>query len=200
MNIRTRYPTKKEILKTGPMLDPGTQDMIARVLRGWKRVEWPPRGPATMPLLKRSAINKLTRILNAIFGKHVLLIYVEEAPSCCYMRLLNTIVLNKSLSIISFLHEYGHALYGNSELKACRFSVHLFKDAFPKSYAKLQWRGHMLVKNNHSIPWPNSPSRSTRAASTSNARNTRTTAGKSPPKANARKKGGSSRARRQPTN
>jgi len=47
-------------------------------------------------------------------------------------------------SIISTLHEFAHYRFGGSELTACRFSVWLFKEAFPESYAKLTWDGHML--------------------------------------------------------
>lgn len=47
-------------------------------------------------------------------------------------------------SVISTLHELGHHLYGESELLACRFSVWLFKEGFPRDYAKLKWNGHML--------------------------------------------------------
>ena len=53
--------------------------------------------------------------------------------------------MNK-LSIITTLHELYHYLYGGSELEACRFSVWLFREAFPKAYARLVWDGHMLVR------------------------------------------------------
>jgi hypothetical protein len=49
-------------------------------------------------------------------------------------------------SIISTLHELGHALNGPSELQACLFSVGLFKAAYPRAYARLVFKGHMLVK------------------------------------------------------
>lgn len=49
-------------------------------------------------------------------------------------------------SIISSLHELGHHLFGSDELEACRYAIGLFKAGFPKSFDKLQWQGHMLVK------------------------------------------------------
>jgi|ERR1035437_3502257 hypothetical protein len=49
-------------------------------------------------------------------------------------------------SIISFLHEFGHHILGDSETKACRWSVHMFKKAFPRAYSRLTWNGHMLKK------------------------------------------------------
>ena len=50
------------------------------------------------------------------------------------------------ISIISGLHELAHHLYGKSELKACRWSVWLFKICFPQQYKKLKWSNHLLVK------------------------------------------------------
>jgi hypothetical protein len=49
-------------------------------------------------------------------------------------------------SILSTLHEYGHHLYGTSELKACAWSVNVFSRCFPKEFARLHWEGHMLKK------------------------------------------------------
>lgn len=59
------------------------------------------------------------------------------------------IILNssrKTLSILTVLHELGHHFYGDSELQACRFSVWLFRAAFPNAYAKLEWEGHTLKR------------------------------------------------------
>lgn len=72
---------------------------------------------------------------------------ITEGKEYCYHPNTQTIVLGKPLSIISSLHELGHHLFGPSELKACRFSVHLFKKVFPKAFAKLIWHGHMLKQN-----------------------------------------------------
>jgi hypothetical protein len=58
-----------------------------------------------------------------------------------------TFFINKNRpSIISTLHEIGHALHGRSELEACRFSVWLFKIVFPKSHEKLKSEGHLLIQ------------------------------------------------------
>ncbi len=50
-------------------------------------------------------------------------------------------------SIISALHELSHHLYGPSELKACTYSISIFKHCFPKSYQRLAWRQHKLTKH-----------------------------------------------------
>lgn len=55
-------------------------------------------------------------------------------------------------SIISTLHEFGHHLYGRSELKACRWSIWLFKTVFPKTWETLEFRespyGLLLINKN----------------------------------------------------
>ena len=58
-----------------------------------------------------------------------------------------TIYHNKNNpSIISSLHELAHHLYGEDELIACKWSINLFRTAFPKSYAKLECENHLLIK------------------------------------------------------
>jgi hypothetical protein len=47
-----------------------------------------------------------------------------------------TIALVGKLSVVTLLHEWGHALYGHSEAKAIRYSIGLYKRAFPRSAAR----------------------------------------------------------------
>lgn len=57
----------------------------------------------------------------------------------------NTVLLDQSkASILSTLHEIGHAVKGVKEVDACAFSVKLFAKVFPTEYANLVWKGHML--------------------------------------------------------
>jgi len=70
-------------------------------------------------------------------------IEIWQMYACDYRHKIIYLSAN-SPSIISALHEFGHYKYGRSELKACRFSVHLFKEIFPIAYKKLKWEGHML--------------------------------------------------------
>jgi hypothetical protein len=51
-------------------------------------------------------------------------------------------------SIISTLHEFRHAINGPDETSACRWSVHLFKQCFPKQFDQLMFKPgtHLLVK------------------------------------------------------
>src|SRR6185295_9005202 len=47
----------------------------------------------------------------------------------------NVITLTGRLSVITFLHEWGHVLKGHSEFEACRWSLRLFQRCFPRSFA-----------------------------------------------------------------
>jgi hypothetical protein len=53
------------------------------------------------------------------------------------------ITLTGRLSVITFLHEWGHCLRGHSEFEACRWSLRLFQRCFPRSFARLRWEGHV---------------------------------------------------------
>ena len=55
------------------------------------------------------------------------------------------IVLVGKLSVITFLHEFGHAL-GYGEREACRWSINLFRKCFPRQYSRLIHVGHTLVR------------------------------------------------------
>ncbi len=59
-------------------------------------------------------------------------------PSC------HRIVLVGKLSVVTYLHEFGHAR-GMNERGACRWSINLFRKTFPRQYARLQSQGHMLI-------------------------------------------------------
>ncbi len=66
-----------------------------------------------------------------------------------YDRPCHRIVLVGKLSVVTFLHEFAHAL-GMGEREACRWSINLFRKCFPKQYAKLNHRRHMLIKQGDS--------------------------------------------------
>lgn len=60
---------------------------------------------------------------------------------------LNTITLYGKLSVLTFLHEWGHVLKGTSEYEACIWSVNLFRRVFPDNFNRLRdnARGHFLA-------------------------------------------------------
>jgi len=55
------------------------------------------------------------------------------------------ITLRGRLSVVTMLHEWGHARR-MGERGACRWSINLFRRCFPRQYAKLEHVGHMLVR------------------------------------------------------
>ena len=150
------YPTKEEILASPSSIGVGDDDeyahiYLAEMLRDWRVWEWK---RADNTLAKFTAlqhlIDKIAIELGAIephetipllVGPDLVDRVVAREDGTQYIELN----MNK-LSIITTLHELYHYLYGGSELEACRFSVWLFREAFPKAYARLVWDGHMLVR------------------------------------------------------
>ena len=55
------------------------------------------------------------------------------------------IVLTGKLSVVTLLHECGHAL-GMDEQGACRWSINLFRICFPRQFSRLVHVGHTLVR------------------------------------------------------
>lgn len=138
------YPTKEQIIGTPHTHKPE----VIKLVKLWKKEVWFPlrnQGPSDKD--KFEALKALIqRIAEEAYQKPVEVDYEAEVMSCYYQPDRNRIVINKSLSILSSLHELAHHLFGPSELKACRWSVWLFKKTFKKAYSQLEWRGHMLVK------------------------------------------------------
>ena len=60
-----------------------------------------------------------------------------------FNRAARKIVLSGRLSVITYLHEFAHARFGPSERKAVTWSLNLFRRTFPRSFARLQFEGHM---------------------------------------------------------
>ena len=133
-----KYPTKDEIIncKTTP-----TKHDI-EITKIWKKEMWKKHKHI------KNKIEKLKILLFIIAKTHNKEIKIEfnpKIPSACYSKKYNTIILN-NYSIISALHELGHAIYGKSELKACSWSIKLFRYSFPVAFDKLHWEGHQLKK------------------------------------------------------
>ena len=136
------YPTKEEILSEPQLHRPE----VIGIVRNWKRTEWKEAKNGSDDL-KFLALKSLIQRIALIYDKQVNVVYKADAPSCCYIPMFNNaIVINRTLSIISSLHELAHALFGPDETKACRWSVWLFRKTFKKAYERLEWRGHRLVK------------------------------------------------------
>lgn len=134
------YPTKDEILAKKPKFKKGT----IYVVKTWKKDNikgWKFKSAEE----KFKALKSLIKGLEDIYENPVK--EVIRGDQDMYDMKDKSIYLTKDRpSIISTLHEFGHHILGASELKACVFSVWLFKICFPGLYANLQWEDHLLVK------------------------------------------------------
>ena len=61
-----------------------------------------------------------------------------------YSPAIDKIVIVGRLSVVTYLHEFAHTVFGSSERQACRWSINLFARCFPKSWAKTITDGHMV--------------------------------------------------------
>lgn len=140
-NNKYMYPTKEEIFKTPIKIN----KKILKIMEEWKTFVFDNPKNKTNDK-KFFEIFSLLTLIKMKCNKPFAVILGEAYK---YNPTSKTITLDhKHPSIISALHELGHHFYGNSELKACRFSIGLFKTCFPEAYEKLKWKGHLLVKPN----------------------------------------------------
>lgn len=139
----TQYPTKQNIMKNPIKFKKETIITIKQ----WKKI-WQPQ--KLQKKEKLQALIMLIKLLAILYNKPVKTKYKPKAKSFSYSIITKTIILNKTLSIISTLHEFAHHLHGPSELQACRWSIHLYKETFPKNFKALKWKGHMLIKQKSS--------------------------------------------------
>jgi hypothetical protein len=131
------YPTKEAIMAEPP---PQFADEDIAIVKNWKQAHfknWSQLDLETKLLSLKNLVQVLAPEIISVSGDHY-----------CYINNSTPIIMLDATnpSILSTLHEIGHSRYGSSELKACRFSVWLFKICFPRSFEQLSWDGHMLKK------------------------------------------------------
>jgi len=71
-----------------------------------------------------------------------------SAGNGAYFPSLHMIVLEGKLSVVTYLHEFAHAVFGPCEIKACKWSINLFRRCFPRSFARCSFDGHMIRNSN----------------------------------------------------
>ncbi len=139
---QVQYPTKEQILERPPK----HKREIINAVKHWKAENWKAAKGAS-PREKFEAIKDIINNIAFAYGKQVNVEFVPDTPIGCHLNpQTNTITIDDNLSIISALHELANHLFGKSEIKACRWSIWLFKKTFPKEYSRLIWQDHMLVK------------------------------------------------------
>ena len=135
------YPTKEEILQPYEVPEED-KEIIKEWIRKYYNGQW-------KKYSRNDKIQYLMILINNLGKIHDNPPKPFTGPYYSYIPMEKIIVLDRNNpSILSTLHEFGHAINGESELQACRWSVHLFMACFPKAYSKLVWKGHMLVKPN----------------------------------------------------
>ena len=92
----------------------------------------------------------LHRSLCGIYGKRTALRFGLLDGGCSGASSFHPggdqIVLVGKLSVVTYLHEFAHAL-GRGERGAVRWSVNLFRRCSPRSFARAQAEGHMLRRS-----------------------------------------------------
>jgi len=69
-----------------------------------------------------------------------------DSGSSYYRPSEDVIVLQGRLSVVTYLHEFGHAL-GKDERQTCKWSINLFAKCFPRSFARCSRSGHTLRRS-----------------------------------------------------
>ena len=69
-----------------------------------------------------------------------------SSGNSCFNPATDTITLSGKLSVVTYLHEFGHAR-GMDERDACIWSVNLYRRIFPKSFERASFVGHMVVSD-----------------------------------------------------
>lgn len=68
-----------------------------------------------------------------------------DSGRSCFIPAAHTIVLRGRLSAVTMLHEIAHLLHGPSEHIAVAWSLAVFRAAFPRSFRRLTFVGHMAL-------------------------------------------------------
>lgn len=127
----TKYPTAKDIFA----VDPKIKQVIINVVLSWKKEfykDW-----KNTPIKEKKGRLKVLILAITVIGFNKLVI-IEDGKEDSYRSDLTTIFLHKTNpTILAALHETAHFLFGRSELKACRWSLCLYKRCFPGSFKNL---------------------------------------------------------------
>lgn len=134
------YPSVPEALAHPIQISPE----VKMALKDWKNAYW--KGWRELENgVQKILLVELLRILSFVQTREYRLKF-KSGAEYSYSPLTQTISFGPIASLISSLHELSHSIYGANELDACAFSLQLFKEVFPKDFAKLKVKGHMLVK------------------------------------------------------
>jgi len=140
--MKPRYPTPQQIMRKPIKFKPQT----IQLTKDWKHHFFTEQWKHLSSTEQFTHIAQLVHALAKVVYRKPLSCVITNTAFACYNHITKTIHLGPVPSIISALHELAHHLFGDNELVACRFSIHLFKKCFPKQFNTLEWQGHLLVK------------------------------------------------------
>jgi hypothetical protein len=143
MQYRSNYPaTVAEVLDPPLTFRHATVEAVMRFARSK-----PFRGTQDERKRKYAAVHEE---LCAVYCKRTLLVFYVldggDSGASHYRPTDDMIVLCGRLSVVTYLHEFAHAL-GRDERQAVRWSVNLFRRCFPRSFARCSTDGHVLRRD-----------------------------------------------------
>ena len=98
---------------------------------------------------REQLVRELCAALAAAYGIRAPRLVVRwsrgSSGASCYRPLSHEIELRGRFSVVTLLHEFGHAR-GFGERAACRWSINLFAKCFPRSFARCRQAGHTLIR------------------------------------------------------
>ena len=140
--INLSYPTPENIM-TNPVKH--KKETLA-LAKKWRKETWSIKKRGSPAERFEAVVGLLTSIAD-LYNKPVTIkLEVDSAIGPRYVIATQTIIIDQKLSIITALHELAHHLFGNNEIRACRWSIWLFKKVWPIAFDKLTWNGHLRIK------------------------------------------------------
>ena len=98
---------------------------------------------------RKDKFQQLHGDLCRVYGKQTTLRFGPIDGNCSgssyYSPALDMIELKGTLSVVTYLHEFAHAIGTIDEYSACRWSLNLFRQFFPRSFARCRAVGHVLL-------------------------------------------------------
>ena len=105
---------------------------------------------------RKETFQELHAELCRIYGKETRLQFGQLDGACSggsyFSPGLDLIELNGKLSVVTYLHEFAHAIGKNDEYSACRWSLNIFRQCFPRSFARCRAEGHVVRRGYQSAP------------------------------------------------
>lgn len=139
--LNPTYPTPEKIMEKEIKFKKET----VKIVKDWKKANF--KGWKTKS--NEEKISKIIELLESLKSFYQINPLTFDGSAGIYSFMPTEKIINldhNNPSIISSLHEFAHALLGASETKACRWSVWLFKKLFHKSFQKLTFQGHVLIR------------------------------------------------------